>query len=83
MESWFVYIVAGRTGLLYTGITTDVARRVHEHNTSPRGARWCRAHRPVTLVWQTSAPSRSEATRLEVRIKRMPRPRKLALIAQG
>ncbi len=69
MSDWFVYLVRGRTGQLYCGISTDVARRVAEHNGEGagkvhRGARWTRAHRPVTLAWQMGAASRSEAAQL-------------------
>ena len=81
MSDWFVYIVEGRTGQLYAGIATDVARRVAEHNGSTRGSRWCRAHRPVRLVWQQAAGNRSQASKLEARIKRMKRSDKRLLIA--
>lgn len=86
-RTWTVYIVEGRSGPLYTGITTDVARRLEEHNgagagaAARRGARWCRAHRPVRLVWQHEVDSRAEASRLEARIKKLRRAEKLALIA--
>ena len=79
--TWFVYIVEGRTGLLYTGISTDVARRIEEHNGTGRGARWCRANRPVRLVWHRKSASRAAALRLEARIKKLRRAHKLALIA--
>ena len=83
--TWFIYIVEGCTGQLYTGITTDVERRIEEHNGTGagagRGARWCRANRPVRLVWQREAASRAEASRLEARIKKLRRAEKLALIA--
>ena len=86
MADWFVYLVKGRTGQLYCGISTDVERRIDEHNGEgagnvDRGARWTRAHRPVTLVWQQEAASRSEAAQLEAYIKRLPRVEQLELIA--
>ncbi len=86
MADWFVYLVQGRTGQLYCGISTDVERRLAEHNGESagkvdRGARWTRAHRPVTLVWQMGAASRGEAAQLEAFIKRLPRTEKQALIA--
>ena len=85
MTVWFVYLVEGRQGQLYCGITTDVERRVAEHNgeapgRSGRGARWARAHGPVTLVWHREVGSRSEALRVEARIKRLRRAQKLALV---
>jgi len=81
MPDWSVYIVQGRTGQLYTGIATDVERRVEEHNSSARGSRWCRAHRPVRLVWQRQVGTRSAASRLEAKIKKLERADKLLLIA--
>ena len=81
MNQWSVYIVQGRTGQLYTGIATDVERRVEEHNSSSRGSRWCRAHRPVTLVWQRLAGTRGAASKMEARIKKLERTDKLAMIS--
>ena len=80
-SAWSVYIVQCRAGQLYTGIATDVARRIDEHNTSARGSKWCRAHRPVKLVWQQLAGTRGAASQLEARIKKLRRADKLALIA--
>ena len=69
-------------GSLYTGITTDVGRRVAEHNGEGRpGARYTRSRRPVQLVYAESAASRAEAARREAAIKRLDRARKLALCA--
>jgi len=83
MPDWTVYILACADGSLYTGITTDPRRRLAEHN-SPRGAaRYTRARRPVTLVYTEPAPNRSAALKREAAIKRLPRSRKLALIAAG
>lgn len=78
--SWTVYIVSGRDGALYTGITTDLQRRLHEHNHTTRGARWCRGRRPVSLRWSETRESRGDALRREAEIKRLTREEKLALI---
>lgn len=79
---WIVYMVRCADGNLYTGITTDVARRVAEHNGEGRlGARYTRSRRPVTLVYVEAADSRAGATRREGAIKQMDRVRKLALCA--
>lgn len=67
---------------LYTGITTDVLRRVAEHNgdaTSP-GAKYTAARRPVTLVYQEACADRSSAASKEAALRKLPRPAKLALI---
>lgn len=78
--NWHVYIVRCADDSLYTGITTDVERRVLEHNQSPRGAGYTRGRRPVSLVFRQAATTRSEASRLEWRIKRLTRGEKAALI---
>jgi putative endonuclease len=77
---WFVYILRCADGTLYTGITTDPARRVHEHNAGTvQGARYTRGRRPVELVYWEEAPDRASAARREMRIKRLDRRAKLAL----
>ncbi|MCF6291212.1 MAG: GIY-YIG nuclease family protein [Desulfobacterales bacterium] len=78
---WYVYIVRCRDESLYTGITTDVGRRVMEHNHETNGARYTRPRRPVRLVYQEQAPSRSAALKQEARIKRLRAPAKKRLIA--
>jgi putative endonuclease len=81
-KPWFVYILRCADDTLYTGVSTDVARRVDEHNAgAPLGARYTRARRPVVLVYQESVASRSEALRRELEIKAKDRAAKLALIA--
>ena len=74
----FVYIVRCADGTLYTGWAVDVARRVKNHNAG-HGARYTRAHRPVELVYSEELPTRLEAMKREVAIKRYPRAKKLAL----
>jgi putative endonuclease len=80
-EHWFVYILRCRDNCLYTGVTTDCERRLHEHNNSPRGAKFTRARRPVILTYHEEAPSRSEAQRREAQIKRLSASQKESLIA--
>ena len=78
-EAWFIYIVECRDGTYYTGITTDIERRISEHNTSPLGARYTRARRPVKLHYHETADNRSEALKREIQIKKLPRKRKQSL----
>jgi putative endonuclease len=66
-------------GTLYTGWTVDVEARVEAHNAG-RGSRYCKQRRPVRLVYQEELPTRSEARRREIVIKRMRRCKKLELI---
>jgi putative endonuclease len=80
--AYSLYIVSCADGTLYTGIATDVGRRLQEHNgLKPKGARYTSARRPVRLVYEASFATRSDALKEECRIKRMSRPQKDALIA--
>ena len=84
MNDWFVYIVRSeKTDQLYTGVTVDLQRRVHEHNHSKRGSKWTRYNRPVKLVWWTGAKSRAEAQRIEYSIRKRTRAEKLLMIEEG
>jgi putative endonuclease len=78
---WVVYIVRCADGTLYTGIAKDVARRIEQHNSSNvLGAAYTRGRRPVALVYQEPARTRSTASRREYEIKRMSRLEKEALL---
>jgi putative endonuclease len=77
---YFCYMVVCVDGTYYTGWTTDPARRARQHNQG-RGARYTRQRGPVQLVYVEEQPDRSSAMRREVKIKRMSRARKQALIA--
>jgi putative endonuclease len=75
----YIYIVQCNDGSLYTGWTTDVARRVKQHNAG-RGATYTKLHRPVKLVYAEEQPTRGAAMKREAAIKTWPRARKLQLI---
>jgi putative endonuclease len=76
---WYVYILQCADGTFYTGITTDVNRRLNEHN-SGKGAKYTRTRLPVMIVAVSEAGSRSEASKEEYRIKQLTREQKLKLI---
>ena len=76
---WQVYIIRCVDGTLYTGITTDVERRLGEH-AQGKGAKYLRARRPQAIVYLETGHTRGSASRREAEIKRLPRPRKDALI---
>lgn len=77
----FVYILECADGTLYTGWTTDLERRLKEHNAG-RGARYTRGRRPVELAYYEEVPDRSTALRREAAIRRLRRSGKLALITR-
>lgn len=81
--SYFVYILECNDTSLYTGITTDIERRIHEHNSSDKGAKYTKLRRPVCLVYQEASENRSSASKREYAIKRLSREKKLELIAQS
>jgi putative endonuclease len=75
-----VYLVRCGDGSLYCGITNDLPGRLAAH-TAGRGAKYTRGRGPLELVYVQRVRDRTRALRLEARIKRMPRARKLELIA--
>lgn len=79
-KAWFLYVLETADGSLYTGITTDLERRVQQHNTG-KGAKYTALRCPVRLIaaWETAG--RASATQLELAFKKLSRPRKLALAA--
>lgn len=70
-------------GTLYTGITTDLDRRLREHNENDKGAKYTRARRPVSCVYNEQVESRSTAAKREYQIRQLSRQQKLALIANN
>jgi len=76
---YYVYILQCADETLYAGITLNLQKRIHEHNTSPRGAKYTRSRRPLTLVYQELCENKSIALKRERVIKKMSRQEKLAL----
>ncbi|MDE2070876.1 MAG: GIY-YIG nuclease family protein [Gammaproteobacteria bacterium] len=74
---WYVYLLECRGERLYTGITTDVERRLHEHRAGQKGARFTRAHPPVRMVAAVRVASRPAALRLEAAIRKLRHAQKL------
>ncbi len=81
-KRWFLYVVQCSDGTLYTGVTTNIERRIREHNESPRGAKYTRGRRPVTLVYSVSCKDQMHALREEYRFKSLPRKEKLKIIGE-
>ena len=83
-RSWYVYIVRCADNSLYTGITTDLERRINEHNNSNQsGAVYTRIRRPVRLIYQENHPARSAAAKREYEIKQMSKNEKEAILTQS
>lgn len=71
-------------GSLYTGIATDVDRRFCEHESQgPKGAKYLRGRLPLEIVFRKEIGTRSEASKEELRLKKLSRREKLALLAGG
>jgi len=78
---YYVYLLRCADDSLYTGITTNVERRIAEHNGSTnKAAKYTRARQPVSLLYYTSHPTRSDAAKEEARIKKLSRTQKEVLV---
>ena len=83
-KTYYVYIVKCADGTLYTGFTTNIERRINEHNYSIRkAAKYTRSRRPVSLVHNEEYKTMSEALKREHAIKKLSRKRKIELIEKG
>lgn len=80
---WHVYILSCADNTLYTGVTTDLKRRLEEHNSSSLGAKYTRGRRPVALLYSKKFKDRAGAAKEECRIKRLGREEKLALVPKN
>jgi putative endonuclease len=79
--NWLVYIILCSDDSLYTGITTDIARRLSQHGGRRGGARYFRGRRPERVVYLEGGHTRSTAGRREAAIKKLNRAQKYRLIA--
>ena len=77
---YYVYILECEDGTLYTGITTDLERRLEEHKAGKGGA-YTRAHKVKRIVYSEESLNRSNASKRESKIKNMSKDEKLELIA--
>ena len=83
MKIWYLYVVRCGDDTLYTGITTNLARRLNEHNTSKRGAKYTKTRRPINLVYYELYQSRSSAQKAEYEFKKLTRKQKEKKMARG
>ena len=77
---YYLYILKCVDKTLYTGITTDLKRRINEHNSSKLGAKYTSSRRPVKLVYSRKFKNRSMASKEEARIKSLTRVEKIEWI---
>jgi putative endonuclease len=80
---YYLYILECTDETLYTGITTDLERRIAEHNSMKIGAKYTSARRPVKLVYSRKIKNRSLASKEEARVKKLGRSDKLKLIKKS
>ena len=78
---YYLYILCCNDGTYYTGITSEIERRVEEHNSSPKGAKYTRSRRPVHLLYHELYHDKPSALKREYEIKNLTRKQKNALIA--
>lgn len=81
-KRWYVYMVECSDKTLYTGISNNVSKRISDHNEG-KGAKYTRGRLPVALKWVQICPNKSEASKLEYKIKKLSRKEKLNLISDG
>jgi len=77
---YYLYILKCADKTLYTGITTDLERRISEHNENKLGAKYTASRRPVKLIYSKRFKNRANASKEEARIKNLTRKQKLELI---
>lgn len=84
MTEWYVYLIRTRYGALYTGIGTDVARRLAEHEAAgPKGAKCLRSKGPLQLAYSAKIGSRALALKVEGCIKKLSKRKKETIVEQG
>ncbi|NQV00116.1 MAG: GIY-YIG nuclease family protein [Parcubacteria group bacterium] len=80
---YHLYILKCSDNTLYTGITTDLSRRIKEHNSSKLGAKYTRNRQPVKLVYSKEFANRSKASKEEMNMKKLSRKEKLELVCKN
>jgi len=75
-NTWTVYFLRCNDNSLYTGITTDIKRRLHQHNNTKLGAKYTRARRPVVLVYSETALDKSSASKREYQLRTLSKKQK-------
>jgi putative endonuclease len=82
MSRWFFYVVRCKDDSLYAGVTTDISRRIKEHNSKKGGAKYTFPRRPVELIYSEEHSNRSLAQKEEYRFKQLSRKEKHITISE-
>jgi len=81
METWFLYLIRCKDNSLYTGITTDVKRRLKEHESNDKkGSKYLRGKSPLKLVLKKKIGNKSLASKVEAKVKKLPKAKKELLV---
>lgn len=80
-KAWFVYFLRCNDNSLYAGITTDINRRLHQHNHTKLGAKYTRAKRPVSLAFIETVTNKSEASKREYQLRKLSKSQKEHLVS--
>ena len=80
---WYLYVLRCNDNTMYTGVTTNLARRLNEHNASPRAAKYTKSRRPVKLVYWVAFSDRSSAQKAEYKFKQLTRKQKEKIIDEA
>lgn len=75
-NSWVMYVVECADKSFYAGITTNMTRRLHEHNNTSKAAKYTRSRRPVRLIYYEPHADRSNASKSEAKFKKLTRKEK-------
>ena len=82
-SNWYVYLLRCADNSLYTGVTTDITRRIKEHNScNKKGAKYTRVRRPVSLAYQETAIDRKTACQREYQLKQLTKKEKEKLVSE-
>lgn len=79
-KAWFLYVLRCADDTFYTGTTTDITRRIEEHNTKKCGAKYTKTRRPVELIFWLDFENRSQAQKAEYKFKKLTRAQKEKII---
>ncbi|MDO6444830.1 GIY-YIG nuclease family protein [Colwellia sp. 1_MG-2023] len=81
-SNWYVYILRCADNSLYTGVTTDITRRLKQHNhCNKTGAKYTRVRRPVSLAYQETTIDRKSACQREYQLKQLTKKEKEKLVS--